>query len=286
MTGQSARTGHRRRALLIAALLTGATLVALMVGLPANAVMRWMLESSIGRVTVVEDEAGGRRTVYWREYPGVAGVDSRDVLDGPSAEEAYAASEAMTARMRAAITAEFGLEWAPPASAEQPFDPFHERTQNWYGGESMLTTVNGPTSQTIGVPTDWSDKERMLEIIARIAADYGFSAPTLDADSWDWTEEDRIRDLGGATPEEQVIVAGSMMGPTGQWMFFTFQDLSKDVDGRFERDLAPSTEHGWQLNTFSFGFGANALLPEGDEAEFERRLAPFEGLEPPEPVET
>jgi hypothetical protein len=263
----------------------GAVVVAL-IALPAAALLPALVELKVGRVTVVENADGTERTVHWRDYPGVADIDSQEVLDGPSAEEAYAAAEAMVAEMRAAITAEFGLEWADPPPRDEAFSPFHDNVQNWYGGTSMLTTINAEGSSTTSVPTTWEDKQRLLDIVARIAADHGYSAPVLDTEGAQWTDEDMLRDLGGTTPETQAIVGGSLHGPTGQWVFFVFQDMSKDLDGSIAERLSPSTDAGWPLNTFSIGYGANGLLHQGDEAEFERRLQPFEGLRPPEPLET
>ena len=261
-------------------------IVVTVVAVPAAFLLPVIVESQTGRVTVVQNANGTERTVHWREYPGVAGVDAQEVLSGPSAEEAYAAGEQMVAKIRAAITAEFGLEWAEPGSGAQSFSPFHDNVQNWYGGTSMLTTVNAEGSSTTTVPTSWAEKQRVLDVVARIASEHGFSPPVLDTEGAQWTDEDLIRDLGGTTPETQAIVSGSLHGPNGQWLFFNFQDMSKDRDGSITERLRSTTENDWPLNTFSVGYGANALLRDGDEAEFERRLQPFEGLTPPEPLES
>lgn len=152
--------------------------------------------------------------------------------------------------------------------------------QNWFGGESMLTTINGPTAESTSVPATWADKQRVIAIIGEVTAEYGFAAPILDQQlDAHSSDADRIRDLGGATPETQVIVAGTALGPVGQWLSFVFVDGTKDVDGRF-------SEEGWNLNTIGLSYGANALLPEADREEFERRLEPFLGLTPPPPLET
>ena len=136
------------------------------------------------------------------------------------------------------------------------------------------------------MPTSWADKQRVIEIIGDVASDFGFGAPVLDHERSDWTEEDRTFGLGGSTPETQVVVSGGIEGPLGQWLWFTLQDLSKDTDGRFAEELAPSIEQGWEANTVTISYGANALLPEQLRDEFERRLEPFRGLTPPPPLET
>jgi hypothetical protein len=116
-------------------------------------------------------------------------------------------------------------------------------------------------------------------------ARHGCSAPVLEGFDL-WSEEDHIRNLGGATPETQVIVSERAEGPAGQWLAFTFQDLSKDTTGRFKERLAPAAGTGWQLSTLSISYGANGLLHEAAREEFKSGLAPFTGLTPPPPLET
>ena len=191
----------------------------------------------------------------------------------------------MVAEIRTALTKELQLEWAPAPRGRDDVDPFHERTQNHFGGESLLTVVNALPSQSTSVPTTWADKQRAMDIIETVTARHGYSAPVLEGFDL-WSEEDRIRDLGGATPETQVLVSGMAEGPAGQWLAFTFQDLSKDTTGRFKERLTPAAGSGWQLNTLSISYGANGLLHQAAREEFKSRLAPFTGLTPPPPLET
>jgi hypothetical protein len=246
-----------------------------------------LLTQAVGRTTTVTESDGRERTVYWREYPGVAGLDADDVLDGPSVDEGYAAGAAMVAEIRAALTAEFGLEWSPTANHDSGNGPFFDRVANGFGGESLLTTINAAASQSTTVPSSWAEKERVIEIIGEVTATYGFSAPVLDHDrDTSSSADERIRDWGGSTPETQVFVSGVVKGPTGQWLFFHLQDLSHDVDGRFADRPEAATANGWPPNTVSFAYGANALLPDEHRDEFERRLQPFRGLTPPPALAT
>ena len=257
------------------------------VAVPIGIVAEFAITQSVGRTTVVTESDGQERTVYWREYPGVSGLSIEETLNGPTAEDAYAAGESMVADMRDALTAEFGLEWAPDPFDDGTFDPFHENTQNWFGGESLLTLINAPTSQSTSIPTSWSDKQQVIEIMGEVAATYGFGVPVLDHErDASLTDEDRIEQFGGATPDTQILTSGVIEGPTGQWLFFTLMDLSLDADGQFAERVAPSVGSGWQRNTITLSYGANALLPEGNRAEFERRAQPFIGVPPPEPLET
>lgn len=254
---------------------------------PTVVIADHLFTQGVGRVTTVAEADGGKRTVYWREYPGIAGLDADDLLDGPSVDEGYAAGTAMVADMRAALTAEFGLEWAPDPNEREGNGPFFERVANRFGGTSLLTTINAPVSQSTSVPSTWTEKQRVIEIIGDVAANYDFGAPVLvDEIDSTLTVEDRIRDWGGATPETQVIVSGMVEGPTGQWLWFSLQDLSNDLDGRFAERLGSSIEHGWEPNTVTIGYGANGLLPDEHREEFERRLEAFRGLTPPLPLES
>lgn len=135
------------------------------------------------------------------------------------------------------------------------------------------------------MPRDWADKQRALETVRTVIAKYGYSAPVIDTFD-QWSDEQLISDRGGLTPETQVIVSGMAQGPAGQWLSFTFQDLSKDTTGKIDERLAPPPGSGWQLDTFSLGYGANGLLRDADRDEFKKRLEPFAGLTPPAPLET
>jgi len=271
----------RRRLWLVGVLLVVGAVVAVPVGIAAH----FMIGQAVGRTTVVENADGSERTVYWREYPGTAGLDPQEVLEGPTPEEGYAAGQNMVAEIRKALTKELQLKWAPAPSGQNNAESFTDRTQNYFGGESLLTAVNAPASHSTSVPRAWTDKQRAIKIIGAVTARHGYSPPTLD--SYDlWSEEQRISDLGGATPETQVILSGSVHGPAGQWLMFTFQDLSKDTEGRFEERLRPPDGSDWQPNTLRIGYGANGLLREADREEFRRRLEPFAGMEAPAPLET
>jgi hypothetical protein len=187
--------------------------------------------------------------------------------------------------IRAELATELELEWASEPAGQDDVDPFHERTQNYFGGESLLTVINAPPSQTTSVPATWEGKQRALDIIGGVLGRHGYSAPVLDPYDL-WTDEDRVRELGGATPETQVIVSGSARGPAGQWLSFMFQDLSKDTGGRVEERLRLSPGPGGQLDTLRISYGANGLLHVSDREEFKNRLKPFAGLAPPPPLDS
>lgn len=271
--------GYRRWWILGAVLI-----VVALAAIPVAGVAHHMISKAVGRTTTATDADGTERTVFWRDYPGIAGVDPQEVLAGPTPEEGYAAGNAMVAEIKEALSEEFGLEWAM-TDAHARSNPFHGPTQNYFGGQSQLTNVNGPESQSTSVPQSWADKQRVLRLMEGITRKYGFGAPTIESPET-WPAEDRVRNLGGLTPDKQVIVDGTALGPAGQWLSFRFQDLSKDTDGTFEERLRPPEGSPWQLNTVALSYGANGLLPAENRQEFEARLEPFRGLTPPEPLES
>lgn len=261
-------------------IITGAIAVLIVVvGVPGAAVAAFVINHNRGVVTVEQAPDGSETTVEWRNYPSVAGLDPDEVLAGPSLGDALETSPVLLAEIRDALTAEFGLAWAsdPFVSEAEAFP-----SENQYGGQSLLSGINSPTSPSVGVPREWADKQKALDIIGEVAARYGFAAPRLDQDAWGTSEEDRIRDLGGATPEEQVFVSAMLLGPAGQWISVNIQDFSKDVDGRLAERATGDAENGWQTDTIAIMYGANGLLAESDRDAFVERLQEFDGYQAPE----
>jgi hypothetical protein len=266
-----------RRVLIAIAIGTGA----LVVGAPVAAFAVLLAADARGIVTV-EKTADGEREVFWRDYPGIPELDPAEVLAGPTLEEGEAAGRAMLTEIEDELTAELGLQWAPAPTPNGEDVAFP--AQNYYGGTSMLRILNVQSRQATSVPATWEEKERALDIIEAVASRHGFTDFRLDHDAEWMTEEDAIHSHGALTPEESVIVSGGLTGPTGQWLWFTIQDMSLDHDGRFAEEFEGPQEYGWLPNSISFTYGANGLLPAADRAEFERRLAPYVGLERPEPL--
>ncbi|MFJ6419075.1 hypothetical protein [Paeniglutamicibacter sp. NPDC091659] len=243
----------------------------------------YVVGNAIGRTTVVEDPDGTEKTIYWRDHPGTAELDPQEILRGPTPERGFATGQKMIAQIKTALTEEFQLEWAPEEDAGD--GPFYRPVQNYFGGDSLLTIVNGPSHQSTAVPQAWADKQRAISIIGEVTSRYGYEAPTLESLDG-WTDEDLVRDLGGLTQEEQVTVSRNARGPAGQWLDFNFQVLTKDKEGRFEEKFRSPEGKNWQMNTISLSYGANGLLAEEDREAFKSRLEPFLELAPPPPLES
>lgn len=277
MTNDKARP-KRWRWLILVFLLAGAMAI-----VPAGAIALHVISQAVGRTTVATNADGTERTVYWRDYPGVAGVDPQEILQGPTPEEGYAAGQNMVSEIKAALSAELRIEWAQEKE-QSGTRVFHEPVPNSFGAQSLLTVVNSPVSQSTSVPQAWGDKLRAIRIIGEVSARYGYSAPALDTFDL-WSGEDRIRELGGPTPETQVIVSRGA-GPGWAMAVVHIPGPVEGQGGRFEKRLRPADGSFWQPNTITLSYGANGLLQDADREEFKKRLEPFKGLTPPAPLES
>lgn len=173
-------------------------------------------------MTVETAADGTARTVSWRDYPGVGGLDPAEALSGPTAEDGVRLGETITAEIRAALD----LHWTREDGGQVYFP-----TENRYGGLSMLVTVNTPAWLSATAP---ADPAQAMDVVQGILDSHGFAAP----------------EPGGFSE-----------GPAGQWVAVT-----------------------WTKTSLAVSYGANALLPEADRAEFERRLAPFLPYAQPAPL--
>ena len=269
-----AQSSHfTRRWWTIAAIVTTCMLALVPVAALGNLIRQYDATSS-PPVTDVTNSDGTHRTVNWIDYPGDAAIDPAQVLAGPSAELASKNGKAMINAIKSAITAEFAYRWTTAG----PDRGTQDSSQNGYGGRSILKVLNSPTSNSSGTPTVWADKQRVIAIIAEVTAHYHFSAPILDKNPRLESPKDIRLERGGLTPQTQVYVFGSVSGPTGQWLSFSFADLSKDGTGRLETEARAA---GWQTNTISLQYGANALLPAKDRAKFISALKPYADIERP-----
>ncbi len=236
-------------------------------------------------VTTVVRADGTEERIQWRDHPGHAEWSAAEALAAPPPDEAIATQESMVREMTDRLGSRFGMSWSSgpdPAQAES----ITFETENRWGGSSMLRGVNLPTWQSDAVPGTWAGKQEAMRIMGEVLVAHGWSEPYLDQERWPEDPEDLVEMHGGSRPEDQVLVAGGAEGPHGQWMFFSFQDMSlDDAEGTFAKRNEGAADYGWEQNSINISFGASGLLPAGDRAEFERRAAPFVGLPQPDALE-
>lgn len=235
-----------------------------------------------GVVTVETTTDGVTHEVQWKEYPGKVqhGPDGYDEIDpsavlaAPTAERAWSAAEQLITEIERALTAEFGLDWAPDTRGT--WDDVAHATSNGYGGESLLVVLNSRGATSTSVPEGWAAQQRAIDVIAEVAARHGYGAPVLVFDQ-PWFDWDEAAAFGGDSPETAVVVPGVVEGPVGQWLSFSIEDPSK---GSVVAE--PDAESDWTPR-ISLMWGA-VLLPEDARGEFRERLRAFEGYPRPEPL--
>lgn len=248
-------------------------LIAVIVALPVAAIAGYWVSSAIGRTTEVQAPDGSTKTLYWREYPGTAELDPREVLDGPTPQQGLAAGERMITEIQEALDREFSLNWTPIQPTHEQ-GPFNTPVSNDFGGYSLLTNVNGPERQSTTVPPTWASKQQAMDIINAVLLNHDYGALELQSPD------------GGSIISGQVVIWGMSTGPVGQWLTFGLQDVSLDVDGSFaKRELRMGNERE-MTSWISLSYGANGLLPAEHRKDFISRLEPFLGLDKPEAVES
>lgn len=133
------------------------------------------------------------------------------------------------------------------------------------------------------MPEAWAGKQKAMDVIGEISGTYGYESPILDTDSW--SEADVVAERGSLDPADWAMVGGMVQGPDGQWLSFAFADYSKDLTGRCAKEFSDDSGGGAQSALF-LSYGANGLLPAANRDLYKEALAPFIGLERPEPLES
>jgi hypothetical protein len=257
----------------------------LVLGLPALVGLGIWATSPPPVVTTVVRADGTEERVEWREHPGHAEWSAAETLTTPPIDEAITTQESMVREMKDQLGSRFGMSWSVGPDPTQRESITFE-TENGWGGPSMLRGVNLPTWQSDAVPGTWTGKQEAMRIISDVLTAHGWSEPYLDQERWPEAPEDLVEMYGGSRPEDQVLVTGGAEGPGSQWMSFSFQDMSRDdAEGTFAKRYEGAADYGWEQDSITISFGASGLLPAGERAEFERRVAPFAGLPQPAAVE-
>jgi hypothetical protein len=269
------KRGLRFWAITCSLLLTGALVL-----LPAVGIAGYIIKKSIGRTTVIENADGSNRTIYWRHYPATSELGPQEVLGGPTPEQGYADGQVMIEEIKSALSNELALEWDAADEATDA-DIYFPGASNNYGGQSFLTTVNAPEHQSTSVPEAWSGKQRAMAVIGEISGKYGYRHPMLDADGW--SEADLVAERGSVDPADWVMVSGRVEGPKGQWLSFGFTDYAKDATGSFAKENSKNSGGAGAMSSLSLSYDANGLLPAAKRKAFNKALAPFIGLDRPEP---
>ena len=221
--------------------------------------------------TTFVDATGAEVTVDWADYPGSPGLDANDVLSAPPKERIGQVESALIAEIEQALTAEFDLDWR--TAREGQWFPYGG---NGYGGESAYVVYNSPDYVSDTVPRGSDDWRRVVEIVSEVTESRGLGPVELDHERTD-ADADYLLDRFGTTePDDYWQWTGAGHG-TSQWLSIALTDVSRDDSGEAAKEWDDS---GLPAQSISVSYGATTL-PAGDRADFERRLAPFDGLEQP-----
>jgi len=232
-----------------------------------------------GRSAAVAARSDG---VDWSAYPGSAWSDADAALDAPSEEELTAASAALTAEIRDAISAEFDVEWTPVEANPSSV------SENGYGGDSLLHHWRGERFRGEVPLPDADARERVQQIIEEVGAEHGVERFSLSNDR-DNDYDDPAREFGSVERESQAYWQSlSEGGPHPAYSLFAeVYDSSFPTAGDYS-GWTPRTVDGAPIDGeaptlyISYLPSAVGVLSDDVRAEYEERLAGYAGLEKPD----
>ena len=213
--------------------------------------------------------SGAEVTVDWADYPGSPGVDANDVLSAPPKQDIARVEADLLAEITSALDAEFDLEWRTEGDAQ-----WFPAGGNGYGGESEYVVFNSHDHVSDSVPGSADDWRLVIDIVSGITDSRGLGPVELSHERAD--ADDSVERFGTDDPDEYWQWWGDAFG-SSQWLSVALTDVSKDDSGEAAEE---SDSFDWPAQSIALSYGATAL-PEGGRAEFERRLAPFAGLDMP-----
>ena len=225
------------------------------------------------------DSNGSQVTVDWRDYPGHASTDAEEVLSAPTQEETEPLAKALLDEVESALSSEYGMEWKTDGEAG-----WFPEGGNGYGGESAYLIYNSAGRRSDSAPRSPQDWRRIIDIVDGVAGLHGFDAVKLDhesspnGDEEAWQQE--LHDQFGTNdPDEYWAWNGTALAES-QWLYINLVDASRDPSGKAAAEVQ---DFGWAPQSIGLGYGAT-VLPKNSVEAFRRDLAPFAGLEKPEPA--
>ena len=204
------------------------------------------------------------------DYPGYQDGDAAFVLAQPSAEAAIAQSEAAVGAVEATV-----LDgWT---SAD---DEYYERSDNGYGGPSLLYDYISATSYADADLADTAAKQAVVDVFTAAVAPLGFDAVDVADTPAEWSEVGYEYE-GGLSDEEAgaalwIVTAYSTVEDVPA-IEIGLVDLSADSTGEVEQMLDDVGLTPPDSGAFLAGY-ANGVLEEGDRAEFTERMQAYGGV--------
>jgi hypothetical protein len=242
--------------------------------------------------------------VDWILYPGTRAGDAERTLAALSQQQTIRRNEELLARIREAITPQFGLSWGLFGEI-----PRIEPETNEWGGESLLETTTTGTWRSSAKLTNPLVKQQLVDLVARMLVAEGFTDVTLENDparasgggqgdapaagkgpAHTIAEVERRldeieREFGGRTLRDQPI--WRLVAREDEHSDSTFEltiiDLRLDRTGTFlERARARAALRGGPMNSVDLEIVSRGTLPGELAGEFRDRAERYDRRDPPQ----
>lgn len=225
-------------------------------------------DEPFGEATEGPDSGDPTDPLY--DYPGYQDGDAAFVLAQPSAEAARSQSEAAVAAIESTV-----LDgWT---SAD---DEYYERSENGYGGPSLLYDYISATSYADADLGSDAAKQAVVDVFTAAVAPLGFDAVDVADSPAEWSEVGYEYE-GGLSDEEAgaalwIVTAYSTVEDVPA-IEIGLVDLGADSTGEVEQMLDDVGLTPPDSGAFLAGY-ANGVLEEGDRAEFTERMQAYGGV--------
>lgn len=254
----------RRSSAALAALLVAATTGCALLSTPSP-------------TTTVTDASGREVTLSWADYPGDPYVEPAEVLAAPRAEHAEAVAEAQLTELRAAIDAHApGLAWERALEGG-----VYPHDGNGYGGPTAHRTLNATELHAADVPDDWP---ALVTVIEAELAELGYGPIEWEFEREPFEHETPaerdaavVEGFGALEPERMWQWLGTAHDGA-MWVTVMLVDVDRGVGAPPDAEPGSPERLGLMVG--------GTVIAAADEQAYRDGVAPFEGLEHPEPTES
>jgi hypothetical protein len=224
--------------------------------------------------STVTGATGQQVTLDWADYPADDDKDPAAVLAAPRAEQVEAVGEQVLTDLQAAVDAHrAGIVWQRGRDGG-----VYEHDGNGYGGPTMHRTLNSAELLTHDELGDWP---ALVAVLDAELAEHGYGPIEWEFDREPYGHETAAeRDaavaeqFGSLDPAQMWQWAGDARDGT-MWVSIILQDR--------DRPTAPDASAAEPERLLAIMAGGT-VISAADEQAYRDGIAPFEGLEPPDPT--
>ncbi len=208
----------------------------------------------------------------WEAYPGIKDVSPDELLGQPTLEEVRARSEALSERIRQALSERFGYTWV--RSGDEDVSP----VRNGYGGESLATSYMSTSWMTEQPVHSLDERYAAMDVIDDVISSeamaplYALNAPQSGLDPAVLAKLYGSDDV--ATQSVWEWYSYHVDGVTR--MYANVFDLGHDDSGSFTRAReAAAAQTGEPLEGIELAFMADHVISDADLDEFRESLEKY-----------